>query len=88
MPSDDFGREVTTPDENAYCGECGATIPSYPQTDAPDLLVACEALLSEAVDIREGWNADRENDGWDAIDEDPCFDLARAAITFAKGKLS
>jgi len=41
---------------------------------------ALEQLLAEASDLREVYSAAREADGWGAVEEEPCFSSARAAI--------
>jgi hypothetical protein len=55
---------------------------------APDLLEALKDLLDEAEWLRREYSHDRERDGWDALEEDPCFTVARAAIAKATGEKS
>ena len=55
---------------------------------APDLLEALKDLLDEAEWLRREYSHDRERDGWDALEEDPCFTVARAAIAKATGDKS
>lgn len=53
---------------------------------APDLLAALRVLLADAEDLHREVNERRENDGWDAFEEDPSFAQARAALAKAEGK--
>ncbi|QHS09040.1 hypothetical protein [Sinimarinibacterium sp. NLF-5-8] len=50
---------------------------------APELLRALVQLLAEAENLRESYSDAREFDGWDAVEEEPCFALAREAIAKA-----
>ena len=50
---------------------------------APEMLRALVQLLEEAESLREGYSNARQFDGWDSIEEEPCFALARAAIAKA-----
>ena len=50
---------------------------------APEMLDALVQLLGEAVSLRESYSEARKFDGWDGVDEEPCFALARAAIAKA-----
>ena len=49
-----------------------------------ELLEAFKALLFEAESLREAYSHDRQREGWDAVDEEPCFTKARAAIAKAE----
>lgn len=68
-----------------------AVVPEHLAADArliaaaPDLLEALKDLLDEAEWLRREYSHDRERDGWDALEEDPCFTVARAAIAKATG---
>ena len=50
---------------------------------APEMLRALVQLLEEAESLRESYSNARQFDGWDSIEEEPCFALARAAIAKA-----
>ena len=50
---------------------------------APEMLDALVQLLEEAESLREVYSNARQFDGWDSIEEEPCFALARAAIAKA-----
>ena len=52
---------------------------------APELLEALIDLLSEAESLRVAYSVERENSGWDSVEEEPCFSKARAAIAKATG---
>ena len=47
------------------------------------MLRALVQLLEEAESLRESYSNARQFDGWDSIEEEPCFALARAAIAKA-----
>lgn len=50
---------------------------------APELLEALTELLMEAESLLESYSEARKFDGWDAVEEGPCFALARAVIAKA-----
>ena len=52
---------------------------------APELLDALHNLLHEAESLLAGYSREREADGWDSVNEEPCFTQARAAIAKATG---
>ena len=50
---------------------------------APEMLRALVQLLAEAESLRESYSESRKFEGWDAVEEEPCFALAREAIAKA-----
>ena len=61
----------------AYAAEAEAESLAEALREARDAL---EQLLAEATDLRERYSDMREADGWDEVEEEPCFDLARKSV--------
>lgn len=76
---------VGTQDEEGRYGAIESEANARLIAAAPDLLEALKDLLDEAEWLRREYSHDRERDGWDALEEDPCFTVARAAIAKATG---
>lgn len=73
-----FGRAVEREARAAEQERCARLMAA-----APEMLEALTQLLAEAESLREGYSNSREFEGWDGVDEEPCFALARAAIAKA-----
>jgi hypothetical protein len=69
------------------CGEAADELRRLHEVNQ-ELLEALKDLLDEAEWLRREYSHDRERDGWDALEEDPCFTAARAAIAKATGEKS
>ncbi len=81
---DELDRQFS---RNGLCGDAAAELRRLHEVNQ-DLLKALKDLLDEAEWLRREYSHDRERDGWDALEEDPCFTAARAAIAKATGEKS